>query len=123
MRNLSRSLREAWKSDGKGTFRKYRPQSRLAVELQPRLALPRLVHAVGVRDLVCMRRALATKDVASARPLSTSWLSQAVAIDSSGRSSGSGGRSSDSGGRIGICLSPQWRLRLLAVALWHCMLC
>ena len=46
---------------------------------QPRLALPRLVHAVGVRDLVCMRRALATKDVASARPLSMpSWLSQAV---------------------------------------------
>ena len=53
------------------------------MELQPRLALPRLVHAVGVRDLVCMRRALATKDVASARPLSmSSWLSQAVAVDS-----------------------------------------
>ena len=42
---------------------------------------------------------------------------------SSGRSSGSGGRSSDSGGRIGSCLSPQWRLDLLAVALWHCVLC
>ena len=31
MRNLSISFREAWKSDGKGTFRKYRPQSRLVV--------------------------------------------------------------------------------------------
>ena len=34
---------------------------------QPRLDLPRLVHAVGVRDLVCMRRALATRDVVLVR--------------------------------------------------------